>query len=120
MISVSGGLVVLSGAPSDGGSFGFTLRTSLGTASYMFSVTAISVSPAGSSDTFLPDGTVGTPYTATFQAPTYAVPPLSWQVVSGALPPGLSLDEATGVVSGTPTGLAASYHFTILLQDHAS
>lgn len=126
-VSVNGtGSVVLSGAPSAGGSFGFTVGFAVAfgvspfsTISYTINVTAIAFSPPGSSDINLPDGTVGSAYTATFQAPGYAVPPLSWQVVSGALPPGLSLDEATGVVSGTPTGLGASYHFTILLQDHA-
>ena len=118
------GPIYLTGTPSQGGSFSFTLKfTSPGnvfSTDYTLNVTAIGFTPAGSSPTNMANATVGTPYSAAFVTPTYAVPPLSWQVVGGSLPPGLSLDEATGIVSGTPTGLAASYHFTILLQDHAS
>jgi alpha-tubulin suppressor-like RCC1 family protein len=37
----------------------------------------------------------------------------SWQVTAGALPAGLSLDAATGVLSGTPTQLTAGQDFTV-------
>ena len=37
----------------------------------------------------------------------------SWQVTAGALPSGLSLDGATGVISGTPDAVAASSTVTI-------
>lgn len=38
--------------------------------------------------------------------------PVGWSVTSGALPPGLTLHPATGVLAGTPTG-AGDYDFAI-------
>jgi hypothetical protein len=56
--------------------------------------------------TTLPNGRVGLPYTddgpIVIQAAGGAAP-LAWSVTSGALPPGLSLNGATGELSGTPT-----------------
>ncbi|QOC26749.1 putative Ig domain-containing protein [Microbacterium hominis] len=49
----------------------------------------------------LPNGVVGTAYSATVTA-TSSVP-VTYSVASGSLPPGLTLDPATGVVAGTPT-----------------
>ena len=58
-----------------------------------------------------PGATVGAPYTLSLTAamksgPTTIAPassPFTWTIASGALPPGLSLNASTGVVSGTPT-----------------
>lgn len=35
--------------------------------------------------------------------------PFTWQVASGSLPPGLALEEETGVVAGTPSGPSGSF-----------
>lgn len=48
----------------------------------------------------LPDGTVGTPYTAELKADGDT--PITWSLASGALPAGLSLSE-DGKISGAPT-----------------
>jgi hypothetical protein len=48
-----------------------------------------------------PGGTVGTAYSHTFVAT--ANPAATFSVVGGALPPGLSINSASGVLSGTPT-----------------
>jgi uncharacterized protein (TIGR03437 family) len=48
----------------------------------------------------LPPGTVGTPYNAGLTA-TGGAPPLTWQMTSGALPDGLTL-QPTGIVAGMP------------------
>jgi hypothetical protein len=62
----------------------------------------------------LPAATVGVPYSATLTA-TGGIPPYTWTVISGSLPPGLSLSSA-GVISGTPT-TAGTYNFTVQVID---
>lgn len=57
----------------------------------------------------LPDGEVGTAYSQTITATGDT--PITW-TVSGTLPAGLSLDTATGIISGTPT-TADTYTFTV-------
>src|ERR1035437_10286511 len=52
--------------------------------------------------TALNDGIVGVPYSQTLTA-TGGTGARTWQVTSGTLPLGLTLNSVTGVVSGTPT-----------------
>jgi len=59
----------------------------------------------------LPDGIVAEPYSASLVA-IGGTPPYTWSIVSGALPPGLSLGEQTGTISGSPTTAGAS-SFTV-------
>jgi hypothetical protein len=47
-------------------------------------------------------GRVGTPYAVTLQT-TGGIVPLTFSLVGGALPPDLTLDSATGQITGTPT-----------------
>jgi hypothetical protein len=48
-----------------------------------------------------PSATIGTAYS--FQLPMNGgTPPCTWAVATGTLPPGLTLDPTTGVISGTP------------------
>jgi hypothetical protein len=64
--------------------------------------------------------TTGVPYSLALSAamktgPTTTAPPsspLAWTVVSGQLPPGLTLGASDGVLSGTPTTVG-SYPFTV-------
>ena len=42
--------------------------------------------------------------------------PFTWKITSGALPPGLSLNGATGVISGTPSAVG-SYSFEYTVTD---
>lgn len=46
------------------------------------------------------------------------VPPLHWFVSSGVLPPGLRLDEQTGLVYGAPTQMG-NFRFIIGVTDSA-
>ncbi|MEZ5360806.1 MAG: Ig domain-containing protein [Bryobacterales bacterium] len=45
--------------------------------------------------------------------------PFSWSISSGALPPGLSIDSSSGLVSGTPTA-SGTYNFTVQVIDSTS
>ncbi len=49
-----------------------------------------------------------------FLVPAFAA--ASWSISAGALPPGLSLNETTGLISGTPSA-AGAYSFTITVTD---
>lgn len=62
-----------------------------------------------------PDGTVGVPYTYTFPL-IGGTGPFDWEIIDGALPPGLTLGLHTGTVSGVPT-LGGDYGFTIQVTD---
>ena len=63
--------------------------------------TSITVNPDPAIAGVPPAGTVGTPYTATLTA-TGGTAPLHWGT-TGTLPPGLSFNATTGLISGTPT-----------------
>ena len=66
--------------------------------------------------TSLPDGLVNAPYDQTLQA-VGGKTPYAWSVISGALPGGLTLNPATGQLSGTPSNLGTSAPFTVQAQD---
>jgi len=60
----------------------------------------------------------GVPYATTLQA-TGGTAPYTWAVTSGALPDGLSLDEHTGEIAGTPS-VQDAFSFTVTVTDAAS
>jgi hypothetical protein len=65
--------------------------------------------------TALPAGQPDVAYSGTVAA-SGGVQPYSWSISSGALPPGIALNSATGALSGTPT-IAGSYPFTVMVAD---
>jgi hypothetical protein len=62
----------------------------------------------------LPDGEKGVPYSVTFAA-TGGVAPLKWDTTNGLVPGGLSLSSA-GVLAGTPE-FGGPYEFTVEAED---
>ena len=106
---------VLSGTPTEAGSFSFTVNASngggTGTKSFILNVNAAYVAPAPPTitTTSLADGTVGVPYSQTLAATGDT--PIEWGISSGSLPNGLSLSDA-GVISGTPTA-EGDFTFTV-------
>src|SRR6185437_460985 len=60
-------------------------------------------------------GIVGVTYSATLQS-FGGNAPVTWAVISGSLPPGLSLDPLTGVISGAPTA-SGTFSFSVSLTD---
>jgi hypothetical protein len=71
---------------------------------------AIVLSPSA-----LPFATTGTPYAQMLTA-SGGTPPYTFSVLSGALPPGLMLNPATGLVSGTPMS-SGTFHLTLAATD---
>jgi len=101
-----------SGAPTQNGVFNFRVAaTGWGGCTvfhnYVLAVECpvVTVMPSN-----LPSGTIGTAYNQTVSATPAGT--YSFSVTSGALPPGLTLNAATGAITGTPSQ-AGSFSFTV-------
>ena len=55
----------------------------------------------------LPNGKVGTPYSASVGG-SVGTAPYKWALTAGTLPAGLTLNAATGAITGTPTAVASA------------
>lgn len=90
----------ITGTPTTPGDYTFGIRATSQNGRYATKTYQISVIELGPAS--LPDGSIGTPYSQTLTAPGM-LGVVTWQLESGALPAGLSLNSATGEISGTPT-----------------
>ena len=70
--------------------------------------------PPAITDTSLSVGWLGAAYSHTLTGTGDT--PLTWGIASGSLPTGLSLNAATGVITGTPTALG-TFAFTIMVSN---
>ena len=123
-LSLNGSTGVISGKPSGTftGTVSFTVTVTDNesptkqTASANLSI-IISAPPLSVTTSSLVGGSIGNAYSQTLQA-TGGVTPYSWTVTTGSLPAGLSLNAATGVISGTPTGtFVGTDSFTVTVTD---
>ena len=100
----------ITGTPSGNtGTTNFTVQAadSLGqTATKALSI-LVNAAPLAITTTSLPNATVGASYSATLQA-TGGTLPFTWTLTTGALPAGLTLNAATGAITGTPTAQGMS------------
>ncbi|MFY9531331.1 MAG: Ig domain-containing protein [Candidatus Acidiferrales bacterium] len=71
------------------------------TATQSFSITITPPPPLSITTASLPEGTTATAYSASLEA-SGGLAPITWSVINGQLPGGLSLDPASGLISGTP------------------
>jgi hypothetical protein len=105
----------LTGTPTQAGTFTFTVKATDAVGNSATKDLNIIINPAPAMlNTTFPAGNIGANYNQTI-ARTGGTAPLVWSV-SGALPPGLTLDTATGVISGVPSSSGTST-FTILVTD---
>ena len=65
----------------------------------------------------IPDGLYGSPYTSQTLTVMGGMPPFSFSVSSGRLPPGMALSPG-GVISGTPTA-AGNYTFAVKADNNS-
>ena len=118
---------VISGTATQSGKFPFTIQAQdssspVQTATHKYTI-AVSTSNTGSGSsvsittTSMPDAIVGTSYSKTLGV-SGGTSPYTWGIVSGSLPPGLSLNSSTGMVSGTPAQ-QGSANFTVQVSDSA-
>jgi hypothetical protein len=71
--------------------------------------------PLAVTTTSLPDASQAVAYSQTLAA-SGGMPPYTWSIAAGTLPPGLTLNATTGRISGTPT-TAGAYTFTARVRD---
>ncbi len=109
---------IVTGTPVNPGTFTITIGAIDALGQGAIFRTAITVSGTSvisiTTNATLPAGSVGTLYSQTLTA-TGGVTPYTWTLTSGALPPGLNLNNA-GVISSTPTS-AGSLSFVINVTD---
>lgn len=118
-LTLAAGTGAITGIPTASGIFTFTVMvtdSAAATATKEFTIT-INPSPSILTSSF-PSGMIGTAYSQTISL-AGGTSPITWSVSSGSLPPGLSLNSGTGVISGTLTAIG-SYSFTIKATDSTS
>ncbi len=113
----------ITGTPSSANTFSFTVQVKAAngaTASKAFTLTIAAGTPklTITSTSPLPGGTVQTGYSQSLTA-SGGTPPYNWSVISGALPDGLGLNSAGGVIAGTPAK-AGTFPFTVRVTDQSS
>lgn len=105
----------ISGTPTTAGISGFTVKVSDGI-DIETKELSITINPTlVVSTNIVQSGDPGISYTQTLAA-SGGSSNYSWTIAEGTLPVGLSLDSATGVISGIPT-VASTSNFTVKVSD---
>jgi N-acetylmuramoyl-L-alanine amidase len=115
---------VISGTPTSAVIASFTVRATDSAASPQQGSAALSLTVDTSTSglvvlsTSLADGTKDSTYSETLYAAN-GTPPYTWDITAGLLPGGLTLNPATGVVSGSPTQ-RGTFSFNVTVTDSTS
>ncbi len=122
-LSFDAGTRTLSGTPTVTGTFNVTYSVTDGTSTvtqnFQIIVDAAQVPPV-MGDVPNQTGSTGTAFTlnlASYVTATNGDAILGYAIASGSLPPGLSLNTATGAITGTPTS-TGTYNVTVLAFDN--
>ena len=108
---------VISGVPTQTGTFNFTLRVENPSNVYVernFTITVISEPSPVITSSGMPSMRVGESFS--WQAQATSTGPVTWSISQGALPQGIQLDPQTGQLSGTPTQVGR-VEFTMRAQN---
>ena len=107
---------IASGVPTAIGTYNFTLKVTDAMINIVTVACAITITaPFTASCASPPDGLVGNSYSQTFTV-TGGTSPYSWALLSGAFPPGVTLNATTGTITGTLT-TAGRWYFTLRVTD---
>ncbi|HSE35688.1 MAG TPA: putative Ig domain-containing protein, partial [Blastocatellia bacterium] len=124
-ISLNSTTGTLAGTPTAPGSFAFTVqvtdsRSQTAQKGFTFTITEAGppVPPVEITTSTLPAAAQGVGFNQQLSA-TGGKPPYTWKLTAGALPNGLNLASATGIISGTP-GTVGSSNFTVTATDSES
>ncbi len=111
---------VISGTPSATGTFNFTVQAQDSEGNTTTQALTITVNPKvqiTTTSAAFTTGVVNVPYPSVTLAATGGVPPYAtWSITTGALPTGLTLNAASGLISGTPTA-SGTFNFTVQVKD---
>lgn len=121
LASTTGRSATISGTPTAQVNSNFTIKVTDSTGGAATKALTIAIGPPlplAVSTTSLPAASLNGPYPATTLQASGGVPPFTWFVLSGTLPPGLSL-AADGAISGTATE-GGTFPFTVEVQDSES
>ena len=108
----------ISGIPNSGGPSNFTVRITDSVGQTDTQALSINVTPFSITTTSLPSGSIGQAYSEPVET-VGGTAPLTFSIVpgTGTLPPGLNLNSATGVISGTPIVPSGTSSFTVRVAD---
>jgi hypothetical protein len=102
-LTLSSSSGILNGMPSTAGTFPFVVTVTDSIKQSAAKTFTLTVAPllVILTDSPLPGGVVGTPYSSSIAA-SGGTPPYQWVLPGGLLPQGLALDKSTGLIRGTP------------------
>src|ERR1051326_3909896 len=103
---LNGATGAITGSPTTPGTFTFSITATdangcAGSRLYNIIITGVGCPAITLSPTTLPPGIVATPYSQSVTASGGSAP-YTYSIAAGALPPGLSLNPGTGLISGAP------------------
>jgi len=115
-LSLNASTGAITGTPTGSASLAsFTVQVTDANASSATRQLSLRTVPILIATTSLPNGSPNVAYSASLQA-LGGVTPYTWSVAQGSLPAGLSLNSATGAVSGTPSAVGTNT-FTVQVTD---